>query len=193
MASYFERRVPPTDYRLWGYLRISPYETALSVADQFGDSGAPLPLLGDVGSMEKLLVTRPIQEVIAIQASAGSDWLKKVIEDCAYYQVPLRIVPEALAADRPARTSLLYRHFPQNLPAVLLEPRPWNAEALFFKRMIDIAVSALLLRRLAALCPGCSIDQADHPQPAGLLPLACGGQKRAGVHRLQVHHHVRRG
>ena len=55
-----------------------------------------LPCLGAVDDLGRLLVHQHSKEVIALHPAAGGAWLEPVIRDCQYFQVLLRIVPEAL-------------------------------------------------------------------------------------------------
>jgi exopolysaccharide biosynthesis polyprenyl glycosylphosphotransferase len=141
LAGYLERHPAADLYRVLGYLVLTPDQPAPAIA---------APCLGPVESLGNLLIHRPIHEVIAILPSGGGDWLKQVVQDCDYFRVGLRVVPEALLAE-PRDLLVLYHAEPLHLPAVVLQPPELNSEALFFKRLLDVAVAAALLVLLAPL------------------------------------------
>jgi lipopolysaccharide/colanic/teichoic acid biosynthesis glycosyltransferase len=58
-------------------------------------------------------------------------------------------VPEALMVTTPRDLQLLYHHDELRLPAIVLSPPHFDSDALFLKRVIDVAVSAALLMLLA--------------------------------------------
>jgi lipopolysaccharide/colanic/teichoic acid biosynthesis glycosyltransferase len=88
--------------------------------------------------------------VIVVVPAAGGDWLAQMVQDCDYFRVGLRVVPEALlSGQRDLR--VLYHAEPLHLPAVVLQPPEFNSEALFFKRLLDVIVSAALLLALLPL------------------------------------------
>jgi lipopolysaccharide/colanic/teichoic acid biosynthesis glycosyltransferase len=72
-------------------------------------------------------------------------WIKKVIQDCDYFGILLRIVPEALLLGERKGLKNLYPFEPLNLPAVVLAPPHWDSDILFLKRMMDVVLSAVLL------------------------------------------------
>jgi len=145
MAHYFFDSIPQTEYRPLGYLSLD--------SDQPGPrlDGVTLEHLGNVQELGNLLISRPINEVIVIQPASGADWLKKVIEDCDYFRMALRIVPEALLFNTVHDLKVFYRNELLRLPAVVLTPPHLDSDALFVKRLFDIAVSAVLLILLAPL------------------------------------------
>jgi FlaA1/EpsC-like NDP-sugar epimerase len=89
---FFEKMTSPADYQAIGWFSISD-----STAPAFA-AGArePLPCLGPVERLGDVLVNCPIHEVVAIQSTAASEWLRELIEVCDYFRVTLRIIPEAL-------------------------------------------------------------------------------------------------
>ncbi|MCC6190927.1 MAG: sugar transferase, partial [Anaerolineales bacterium] len=128
------------EYRLLGYLDTTP-----NGARPAGD----LPSLGPVYDLGELLVHYPIKEVIVMHPAAGGVWLEQVIRDCQYFQVLLRIVPEALLLGEERDLKTLYRAEPLHLPAVTLRPPHLDSDALFFKRLFDFVVAGLLLALLS--------------------------------------------
>lgn len=149
LTDYFAQNVPSSEYRLAGYLEIASVQTAPFLNSESVVQSKQLTCLGQAYDLGELLVNHPIRDVIAIQPVTNSDWLNKVIKDCDYFRVTLRIVPEALLQDNLCDLQLMYRNEPLNLPAVVLAPRFLDSEALFIKRIFDIIVSTTLLILLA--------------------------------------------
>jgi len=139
MVRYFYENPTTIEYRLLGYL--SPLGT-ISSPTLFNFS---LPSLGKVQDLGDLLIQNPVHEVIVIQPTDGGDWIKKVIEDCDYFRVTLRIVPEVLLFKETRDLKMLYRHEELKFPAVAFKPPHINTEALFIKRLLDIIISAMFL------------------------------------------------
>jgi lipopolysaccharide/colanic/teichoic acid biosynthesis glycosyltransferase len=81
----------------------------------------------------------------------GGDWIKKIIEDCDYFRVTLRIIPEVLLFEKTQDLKILYRQDELNLPAIIFKPPFVNTEALFVKRIFDIIVSSILLILLSPI------------------------------------------
>jgi exopolysaccharide biosynthesis polyprenyl glycosylphosphotransferase len=147
MASYFAENVSAQDYRLIGYLRVQvdqpppkgPFNGRKGTAVQ------SLMALGKVEELGDLLIHHPIDEMIAVHPESNGMWIKKVIQDCDYFGILLRIVPEALLLGERKGLKNLYPFEPLNLPAVILAPPHWDSDILFFKRLIDVVLSAVLL------------------------------------------------
>lgn len=139
---FFERMTKPADYRAVGWFSITD-----STASSAFSAGArePLPCLGPVEQLGEVLVNFPIHEVVAIQSTAASDWLKDLIEVCDYFRVTLRIIPEALLTGRLRDLQLRYHSDSLGLPEVVLRPRHFESDALFLKRLMDIVVSGTAL------------------------------------------------
>jgi exopolysaccharide biosynthesis polyprenyl glycosylphosphotransferase len=136
------------DYRPFGYLLIATDEEPADELKLLGD----LRLLGDPSELGELLIHQPIDEVIAIHPIVGGECIKQIIQDCDYFGMPLRIVPQALLFGERKSLRNLYHQEPLHLPAVVLRRRlDWDSEALFFKRLFDIVVSAMLLVVLSPL------------------------------------------
>lgn len=142
MTQHFVRHVPSERYRLAGWLSV----------------GAPLDArrlrlhhLGEVSDLGALLINSPIHEVIAVLSSSEREWLRQVIEECDYFRVRLRIVPEVLLVGTLRDLKLVFRSEPLRLPEVVLAPPHLESDALFLKRLIDIVLSATLLVVLAPL------------------------------------------
>jgi exopolysaccharide biosynthesis polyprenyl glycosylphosphotransferase len=108
-------------------------------------------VLGDVRSLDDLLIRQPIHEVIAVYPPTGGDWLQKMIEDCDYFRVTLRILPETLLTGDRRVLQMLYRSEPLHLPAIVLHSPEWDSDAMFFKRLFDVVAAGLLLIVLAPL------------------------------------------
>ncbi len=140
MAEHFRQNVPSNRYQLAGWL-------TLAAADEFDP--VDLTPLGAVEDLSTILINNPIHEVITVQSSGERDWLRGVIEDCDYFRVQLRIVPEALLVGNLRDLRLVFRSEPLNLPEVVLAPPHLETDALFLKRLIDIVVSSTMLVLLA--------------------------------------------
>jgi exopolysaccharide biosynthesis polyprenyl glycosylphosphotransferase len=151
LSEHFAQHVSPTVRRLYGYLEIPGM--ALSSAGLTADPAKSQdpPRLGDVRDLGELLVHKPIHEVVAVQDPGSEAWLWPVIEQCEYFQVTLRLVPQALLSFASRDSHLAFRAGPLGLPEVELRPRRLDDEALFVKRALDILVSATLLVLLAPL------------------------------------------
>ena len=144
VSQHFRQHVPPTRFRIAGWLRL-PHEGGAARV------GTDLPCLASVADLGDILIHRPFHEVIAIQSAGDGDWLRAVIEDCDYFRVRLRIVPEALLANTLRDLKMVFRSEPLRLPEIVLEPPHYQSEALFLKRLIDVVGSALLLAILSPL------------------------------------------
>jgi len=149
MTRYFADTIAGRDHHLAGYLRVEPEPI---VEDRASVNLPELPLLGEVEQLGTLLIHMPVHEVIAIHPVAGGEWIKNVIQDCDYFGITLRIVPEALLLGERKGLKTLYPLEALHLPAVILAPpRHWDSEALFFKRMLDMLVAGALLIILSPL------------------------------------------
>jgi exopolysaccharide biosynthesis polyprenyl glycosylphosphotransferase len=153
MTDHFRQNVPTNRFRLAGWLSVQTPAEAMpspTVARREGDDG-DLPCLGAAEELGRILISRPLHEVIAVQSAGDRDWLRQVIEECDYFRVRLRIVPEALLVGTLRDLKLVFRTEPLRLPEVELAPPHLETDALFLKRLIDIAFSATLLVVLSPL------------------------------------------
>jgi exopolysaccharide biosynthesis polyprenyl glycosylphosphotransferase len=135
LAEYFRSNVLDSEYRIFGYL--SP--------DASRCSDDSIPLRGEVRQLADLLIRQPVHEVIAVTGADDGGWISSVIEDCDMMGVVLRIVPETLLFGTRRNLRTLYPFELLNLPAVVLMPRYLDADALFFKRVFDLVISAVSL------------------------------------------------
>jgi lipopolysaccharide/colanic/teichoic acid biosynthesis glycosyltransferase len=152
MVRHFRRNVHDTEFRLAGWLSVHvdhPHTPERRKDDKARD--IPLEQLGRVEDLGALLVHHPVHEIIAIQSSVDRDWLRQVIDQCDYFRIRLRIVPETLLVRRVGDLQLAFRDDPLCLPEVVLSPRYLDGDMLFVKRLIDIVVSGILLTLLAPL------------------------------------------
>ena len=78
-------------------------------------------------------------------------WLKDIVEVCDYFRITLRIVPEDLVVGQQRDLELIYHSDPLRLPEIVLRPKHLDSTALFFKRLIDIVISAAGLVILSPL------------------------------------------
>ena len=145
LKRYFSEAVSPGDYRVIGYLATG--QSNGQSPDQPNNELGELPL-GQVNELGNLLVSRPIDEVIAVHPYSDGQWIEAVVRDCDYMGVLLRIVPETLLRE-PHTLRTLYPFEALHLPAVVLTPPHWDSDSLFVKRVLDISVSAILLVLLA--------------------------------------------
>lgn len=144
MAKFFNDRLQ-SEYRIFGYLTVSEFQPPAEY------HGSPIANLGKVDDLGSLLISKPIHEVIAVQPVSGGDWIEPVIQASDYLGVALRIVPEALLLGERRSLRTIYHSEPLNLPAVVMTPRNFNSEALFFKRVFDIVLSGTALVLLSPL------------------------------------------
>lgn len=152
MVRYFIENIPANDYRPFGYLCVCPNQRYLSGNGKGRATVPDIASLGDVEELGDLLIHQPIHEVIAVHPASGGEWINKVIQDCDYFAMPLRIVPEALLLKEPKSLRMLYHSEALHLPAVVLTPlHTWDSEELFFKRLLDVFVSGVLLVLLLPL------------------------------------------
>ena len=141
IEDYFENRLKPAEYRIWGHLDLEGAP---------GDVRNPGPpgrgrRLGSAAQLGDLLVHQPVHEVIAIPGPQQPDWLREVVQQCDYFRVTLRIIPEALLLGSLRDLELVYHGDPLKLPQVVLRPPELDSDALFLKRITDIVISAALL------------------------------------------------
>jgi len=156
MERYFVEHVPRTDYSLYGYLSVESKQPHLPEQSDCARNGAlpnvpGLACLGRAQELGDMLIHCPIHEVIAVLPISGGDWLEQVIQDCDYFRVALRIVPEALLTGQLRDLQIAYRSDPLRLPSIALMPPHLDSGALFLKRLFDIAISAILLVLLLPL------------------------------------------
>jgi exopolysaccharide biosynthesis polyprenyl glycosylphosphotransferase len=143
MAEHLAQTMSREQFRVLGYLAVRQQQPVSETAG--------LASLGRVEDFGSLLVHQPIHEVIAIQGDSASEWLTPVVESCDYFRITLRIVPEALLMGHLRDLEFLYHSDPLKLPEVVLRPRDFDSDALFVKRLMDIAVSGVLLIVLSPL------------------------------------------
>jgi exopolysaccharide biosynthesis polyprenyl glycosylphosphotransferase len=154
MNRYFGDNVNPREYRIFGSLdTLCPKRNGVGIIEgnscheNSENSGA----IGHVGQLGDLLIQKPIHEVIAVQPTNGGEWMRQVIQDCDNLGILLRIVPESLITENTFRLRTLFPMQPLHLPAVVLAPPHLDSDALFIKRILDAAISAILLILLSPL------------------------------------------
>jgi exopolysaccharide biosynthesis polyprenyl glycosylphosphotransferase len=136
MENYFAEAVPSTEYYIIGYLAIAGY-----LDEQ--EPGAPL--IGQAGELGNVLISHRVDEVIAVQPNGNADWLPNVIESCDSLGILLRVVPQGLLFGKVRTLRALFPFQLLHLPAIVLAPPHFDSDALFFKRLFDIAISGILL------------------------------------------------
>ena len=145
MARYLTDHPLSVEYHLLGYLRLTPEQPSPDF------DHTQLPSLGSVDELGELLIHRPIHEVIVVLPLSEGKWIQKVIQECDYLSVLLRIVPEVLLLGERRTLQMVYPREPLYLPALVLVPPHLNSDALLFKRLFDLVVSAVSLVLLAPL------------------------------------------
>ncbi len=128
-----------------GYLRDDRYSVDYRIVGVLDVGAVSILNLGE------RLVNNPIEEVFVIYPDSGGAWLDRVIADCDYFRVVLRIVPEAFLASSCSNLRSPSECDPLRLPAIVLTPPDSGSNALFVKRLIDTVVSAALLIVLSPL------------------------------------------
>lgn len=141
IRDHFRECVSEKQFRLAGWLSV-PTTGSKEAASS---ARVGLPCLARAEDLGDLLIHRPFHEVIAMQSAGDTDWLRKVVDDCDYFRVRLRIVPEALMTGTLRDLRLAFRSEPVRLPEIVLDPPHHESEALFIKRLLDIVGSAALL------------------------------------------------
>ncbi len=143
LNDYFRRYLAPMEYRLFGYLGLKP--------DQGVSESTGLRCLGTVSQLADLAVHQPIHEVVVVQGETDSPSVKQIVKDCDYFRLALRIIPEPLVECAPRDLQCVASDDPMHLPGIVLRPREVNSDALFVKRLIDLALSGSLLVALSPL------------------------------------------
>ena len=142
LVHYFARNAPSTEYKISGYLAIKGEPDDL-------DPG--VPFLGFAERLGETLISQPVDEVLAVDTGSASDWLRQVVETCDGLGIFLCIIPRALLSED-VRTLRYVSPLPiLHLPGVVLSPPHFDSDALFFKRVVDIVASTILLIVLSPL------------------------------------------
>jgi exopolysaccharide biosynthesis polyprenyl glycosylphosphotransferase len=142
LVDHFNETTARTEYAIAGYL---------AVGDDPLDFDPGAEMLGHASQLGDILISRAVDEVISVQSSGGGDWIPAVIESCDALGILLRIVPQALLFEQTRTLRMVYPYQVLHLPAVVLTPPHFDSDALFFKRVFDMAVSAALLVLLSPL------------------------------------------
>ena len=147
IAKLFAERIPKHEYRVVGY-----FDTGENKASRQSRGHPDLPKLGSVDDVGEVVIHNPIQDVIIIIPQTGAQWVKKVLATCDYFRISVHIVPEQVIAS----DLVDLRMVPADcctLPAITLAPDEEKGDAgvYFWKRLIDVAVSATALIVLAPL------------------------------------------
>ena len=143
MFTYIRENLREYEYRSYGWLSLHPDQTSHDIKD--------LPLLGSITQLAELAVHKPIHEVICATSDVNTAYLSKIISDCDYFRLVLRIVPEPLLTVNPNDLVFIYNNDPVQLPGIVLRPKEINSDALYYKRLIDVMVSLILLLLLFPL------------------------------------------
>jgi exopolysaccharide biosynthesis polyprenyl glycosylphosphotransferase len=124
-----------------------PYEIrGCLIDDRDGATSAPLdiPVLGDVNSLDNLLIHDPIDEVIVVLPNGDSPWLATALHACDYYRVTVHLVHESLMRVKLADLRAFIGD--ESCASIMLMPEEeFSSYQLFIKRLIDVAVSFVAL------------------------------------------------
>lgn len=140
LVRYFRETVLPTEYAIIGYL---------TVPGDHDVTGLDAARLGDANDIGETLISTRVDEVIAVPGDHGAEWMPRVMESCDSLGILLRIVPQALLEGHFHTLQALYGSQALHLPAVVLAPPHFDSDAIFIKRVIDVAVSGVLLMLLS--------------------------------------------
>jgi exopolysaccharide biosynthesis polyprenyl glycosylphosphotransferase len=154
MKRYIEDHIRSSEYKVIGTLNAgisNPTSSCIQEKSGSQSSCGDANVLGQACQLGQLLIRNPIHEVIAIQPANGGEWMSQVIHDCDNMGILLRIVPESLVMGKTHRLRTVFPPQPLNVPAVVLKPPHLDSDALFIKRLIDVAISAFLLILLSPL------------------------------------------
>jgi exopolysaccharide biosynthesis polyprenyl glycosylphosphotransferase len=129
-----------------------PYEIRGCLIDETGATSAPLdiPVLGDVNSLDDLLIHDPIDEVILVLPNGDSPWLATALHVCDYFRVTVHLVHESLMRVKLADLRAFIGAEPC-ASIMLLPEEEFSSYQLFLKRLIDVFVSAIALLVLSPL------------------------------------------
>ena len=135
------------EYKLVGYFPIGATEAgALQV-----ENGLELPVLGNIGDLEQVLIHQAIQRMVLVLPDESSHWLEGALKACDYFRIAVDILPEAILTasldDLVSSTS----GTSGRLPALTLAPQEVQSDWLFIKRVLDVCLSGTLLLLLSPL------------------------------------------
>ena len=103
--------------------------------------GVPLPVLGDLRALPRILATRPVDELIVTDSDVGERELLELVEHAHRRGVKVRIAPKT--------TQLLTErvdYLPgQGMPLFELRPPAFIGSDWFLKRSFDLVVSTLVV------------------------------------------------
>jgi len=153
IAKFFAERVPEHEHRVVGYFDLGNHETSPPAGGH-----SDLPRLGSVDDIGDVLIHNPIQDVVIVIPQAGARWVNKVLATCDYFRISVHIVPEQIISpDLADLQTLCTGACP--LPAITFAPAEENGDAdvYFWKRLIDVLVSATALILLSPLFAAISI------------------------------------
>jgi len=145
IAKFFEQQIPENERRLVGYFTIAD-----SKPPAISHHAPTLPNLGSVNDIAEALIHTPIQDVVIIIPQQGAPWLKPVLATCDYFRIAAHVISEELLFPDLTDLRVLPMHL-CTLPAVTFAPAEENGDAdeYFWKRLIDVVVSATALIALA--------------------------------------------
>jgi exopolysaccharide biosynthesis polyprenyl glycosylphosphotransferase len=149
LTAFILKNTERTEYNVIGYLEI-PCPGTSRGKDGFAGAGLP-KFLGPVEMAGQFLITNPISEVIVVLPSCDCTWMARVVKDCDYFGVLLRVVPESLLFGSQINLRTTFVPGVLRLPAVVLSPPHLESDAQHVKRFLDIVVASMLLVLLMPL------------------------------------------
>ena len=129
-----------------------PYEIRGCLVDGQGPTSTQLsiPVLGDVNSLDDLLIHDPIDQVILVLPNGDSPWLASALQACDYFRVTVHLVHESLMRVKLADLRAFIGVEPC-ASIVLMPEEEFSSYQLVLKRLIDVVVSFLALLVLSPL------------------------------------------
>ena len=147
IAKWFAEHIPQYEHRIVGY-----FDLGENPASQPRRRHSDLPRLGSVDDVGEVVIHKPIQDVILVIPRTGAEWVERTLLTCDYFRISVHILPEQVIPLDLADLQMV----PTDccpLPAITFAPGEENVDAgvYFWKRLIDVVVSATALIALAPL------------------------------------------
>jgi exopolysaccharide biosynthesis polyprenyl glycosylphosphotransferase len=140
------RQTAPEEFSIVGYFALSSGQASPCL-----NNGSEVSLLGSVHQVGDALIHTPIQDIVIGLPQSGAPWLDSVLRACDYFRVTTYIVPEALLQTRLTDLKPAWLDAPLACPLVKLDPVNLDPQLVFMKRMLDFAVSGVLLLLLSPI------------------------------------------
>jgi exopolysaccharide biosynthesis polyprenyl glycosylphosphotransferase len=146
LLSKLSRQTSEYDYKLIGYYEVESSDLQPHTSPLFAR-------LGDTRDFAASLIHTPVNLALIIDSGGSAAWLPDVMRTCDYFRLPAQIVSGALLEFEDGLADLRPRQLAGQLPyaAVIFEPSELNSDLAVFKRLLDVAVSAVALLVLSPL------------------------------------------